>query len=68
MRQILATVESENVDLIVMGKTHLKKRTERALMGHVTGQGPEERAVFGAHGPDLKRKRRIQRARSETKR
>ena len=38
VRQILATVESENVDLIVMGKTHLKKRTERALMGHVTGK------------------------------
>ena len=37
-RQILATVESEHVDLIVMGKTHLKKRTERALMGHVTGK------------------------------
>jgi nucleotide-binding universal stress UspA family protein len=31
-------VESDNVDLIVMGKTHLKKRTERALMGHVTGK------------------------------
>jgi nucleotide-binding universal stress UspA family protein len=38
VRQILATVESEHVDLIVMGKTHLKKRTERALMGHVTGK------------------------------
>jgi nucleotide-binding universal stress UspA family protein len=38
VRQILQTVETENVDLIVMGKTHLKKRTERALMGHVTGK------------------------------
>jgi nucleotide-binding universal stress UspA family protein len=38
VRQILTTVESDNVDLIVMGKTHLKKRTERALMGHVTGK------------------------------
>lgn len=38
VRQILATVESEHVDLIVMGKTHVKKRTERALMGHVTGK------------------------------
>lgn len=37
-RQILETVETERVDLIVMGKTHLKKRTERALMGHVTGK------------------------------
>ncbi|MEE8175299.1 MAG: universal stress protein [Gemmatimonadota bacterium] len=37
-RQILATVESESVDLIVMGKTHVKKRTERALMGHITGK------------------------------
>jgi nucleotide-binding universal stress UspA family protein len=38
VRQILEAVETENVDLIVMGKTHLKKRTERALMGHVTGK------------------------------
>lgn len=37
-RQILAAVETEAVDLIVMGKTHVKKRTERALMGHVTGK------------------------------
>ncbi len=36
-RQILATLQSEQADLIVIGKTHLRKRTERALMGHVTG-------------------------------
>ncbi|UCG76270.1 MAG: universal stress protein [Gemmatimonadota bacterium] len=38
VRQILDTVESEGVDLVVMGKTHVRKRTERALMGHVTGK------------------------------
>ena len=37
-RHILDTVQSEAVDLIVMGKTHVKKRTERALMGQVTGK------------------------------